>query len=86
MTETELGTKNECVCVCARAQSCLTLCNPMDCQAPLSVEFSRQEYWKGLPFPTPGALPDTGIEPESPGSLALASRFFATSATWKASA
>ena len=37
-----------------RAQSCLTLCNPMDCshQAPLSVEFFRQEYWRGLPFPT----------------------------------
>ena len=37
------------------AQSCPTLCNPMDCtcQAPLSMEFSRQEYWSGLPFPSP---------------------------------
>ena len=35
-------------------------------QAPLSMEFSRQEYWTGLPFPTPGDLPDLGIEPESP--------------------
>ena len=34
----------------------------MDCQAPLSVEFSRQEYWKGLPFPTPGGLPNPGTE------------------------
>ena len=35
-------------------------------QAPLSVEFSRQEYWSGLPFPTPGDLLDPGIEPGSP--------------------
>ena len=35
-------------------------------QAPLSMEFSRQEYWSGLPFPSPGDLPDTGIEPGSP--------------------
>ena len=35
-------------------------------QAPLSVEFSRQEYWNGLPFPTPGDLPDPEIEPGSP--------------------
>ena len=36
------------------------------CQAPLSMEFSRQEYWNGLPFPFPGDLPDPGIEPASP--------------------
>ena len=35
-------------------------------QAPLSTEFSRQEYWSGLPFPSPGDLPDPGIEPRSP--------------------
>ena len=35
-------------------------------QAPLSMEFSRQEYWSGLPFPSPGDLPDLGIEPTSP--------------------
>ena len=35
-------------------------------QAPQSMEFSRQEYWSGLPFPSPGALPDPGIEPRSP--------------------
>ena len=38
------------------------------CQSPLSIEFSRQEYWSGLPFPSPGDLPDPGIEH---GSLAL---------------
>ena len=36
------------------------------CQAPLSMEFSRQKYWTGLPFPSPGDLPDPGIEPRSP--------------------
>ena len=36
------------------------------CQAPLSMGFSRQEYWSGLPFPTPGDLSDPGIEPRSP--------------------
>ena len=40
-------------------------------QAPLSVEFPRQEYWSGLPFPIPGALPDPGIEPKNPVSPAL---------------
>ena len=43
------------------AQSCPTLCDPMD-QAPPSMEFSRQEYSSGLPFPPPGDLPDPGIE------------------------
>ena len=52
-------------------------------QAPLSTGFSRQEYWSELPFPTPGDLPDPGIEPMSLVSPALASGFF-TSATWKA--
>ena len=42
-------------------------------QAPLSMEFSRQEYWNGLPFPLPGDLPDPGIEPAAP---ALAGGFF----------
>ena len=44
-------------------------CNPMDCvahQAPLSMESSRQEYWSGLPFPSPGDLPNPGIKPGSP--------------------
>ena len=54
------------------------------CQAPLSMGFSRQEYWSGLPFPSPGDLPDPGIEPTSLASPALAGRFFTTSATWEA--
>ena len=47
---------------------CLTLAIPwtVACQAPLSMEFSRQEYWSRLPFPSSGDLPDLGVEPESP--------------------
>ena len=41
---------------------------PVICQAPLSMEFSRQEYWSRLPFPSPGDLPDPEIEPRSPAS------------------
>ena len=41
------------------------------CQAPVSMEFSRQEHWSGLPYSPPEDLPDPGIEPESPASLAL---------------
>ena len=47
------------------------------------MEFFRQEYWSGLPFPTLGDLPDPGIEPESLVSPALAGGFFITSATWE---
>ena len=46
------------------SQSCSTLCNPMD--SILSMEFSRPEYWSALPFPSPGDLPNPGIEPRSP--------------------
>ena len=53
-------------------------------EAPLSMGFSRQEYWSGLPFPSPGGLPDPGIEPTSLMSPALAGGFFITSANWKA--
>ena len=47
---------------------CLTLVTPwiVACQAPLSMGFSRQEYWSRLPFPSPGDLPDPGIEPGAP--------------------
>ena len=48
------------------------------CQAPLSMEFSRQEYWNGLPFSTSGYLPNPGIEPTSPVSPVLAGEFFTT--------
>ena len=45
------------------AQSCPTLCNPIDYSPPGSMEFSRQEYWSGLPFLSPGDVPNLGIEP-----------------------
>ena len=48
------------------------------CQAPLFMGFPRQEYWRGLQFPTPGDLPNPGIEPQSLVPSALASRFFTT--------
>ena len=54
-------------------------------QAPLSVGFSRQEYWSGLPCPPPGDPPDPGIKPASLKSPALAGRFFTTMATWECS-
>ena len=53
-------------------------------QAPLSMGFSRQEYWSGLPYPPSGALPNPGTEAVSLTSPALASGFFTTSATWGA--
>ena len=53
------------------------------CQAPLPIEFSRQEYWGGVPFPTPGDLPKSEIEPESLVSPASAGGFF-TSTIWEA--
>ena len=52
-------------------------------QAPLSMGFSRQEYWSGLPFPPPEDLPNPGIEPASPATPALAGRFFTTNGTKK---
>ena len=48
------------------AQSCPTLYNPVACKAPPSMGFSRQKYWSGLPFPSPGDLPNSEIEPRSP--------------------
>ena len=54
------------------------------CQAPLSLEFSRQEHWSGLPFLTPGDLSDTGMEPMSLASPELAVRLFTTGATYTA--
>ena len=52
-------------------------------QAPMSMGFSRQEYWSGSPFPPPGDLPDPGIEPSSLRSPVLAGGFFTSSATWE---
>ena len=63
-----------------------TLATPgtIACQAPLSMGFSRQQYWSGLPFPSPRDLPDPGIEPVSLLCPALAGEFFTTSAPWEA--
>ena len=56
-----------CVCVCARwVVSDFAIPWTIACQAPLSMEFSRQEYWSGSPFPSPGDLPNSGIEPGLP--------------------
>ena len=52
------------------------------CQVPLSMRFSRQEYWSGLSCPPPGDLPDPGIEPVSIMFYELAGRFFTTRATF----
>ena len=79
------------MCVCmyvyvhACAQSCLTFCNPMDCspQAPLSMEFSRQEYQSGLPFPTPGDLPDPWIKSTFLMPPVPAGGFFSTASPGK---
>ena len=62
------------------AQLCLTLQSDGQSlhRAPLSMGFSRQEYWSGLPFPTPGDLPDPAVEPTSLASSALANGFFST--------
>ena len=78
-----------CVCVCVCTLSCAWLFTApwtVACQAPqapLSMGFSRQEYWSGLPFPPPGDLPDPGIEPVSLSSPTLTGGSFTTSATWE---
>ena len=70
--------------VCACVLSCVQLfLLDYSSQAPLSMEFSRQEYWSRLPFFTPGDLPNPGIEPESLVSPTLAGRFLITSTTWE---
>ena len=74
------------LCVLKSLQSCLTL-QPLRTearQAPLSMGFPGQEYWSGLPFPSPGDLPDPGIEPTSLMSLASVGWFFTSSAAWEA--
>ena len=67
--------------VCAQLLSCvLTLVTPwtVACQAPLSMGFPRQEYWRGLSFPSPGDLSSPGIQLMSPVCPALAGRLFTT--------
>ena len=80
-----------CLYACVHAkllQSCLTLVTlwTVACQAPLSLGFSRQEYWSGLPCPPAGDLPDPGIKPASPMSPAVAGGFFTSRAAWEAHA
>ena len=72
-----------CAVLCCSVVSDSAISWTVVCQAPLSMEFSRQEYWSGMPFPTPGDLPDSGIEPVSLMCPALAGRFFTTSVTWE---
>ena len=66
-------------CCCLVAKPCLTLCDPVDYishQALLSMGFPRQEYWRGLPFPAPGDIPNPGIKTVPLVSLVLAGGFF----------
>ena len=72
-----------CVCVCAHIHTLnhvLHFATPWTaaCQAPLSVEFSRQKYWSGSPFPPLGDLSDPGTEPTSLAFPALSGGFFTT--------
>ena len=73
---------SNCVRICVCAQLRPTLCDPWTVapQAPLSMNFSRQEYRSRLPFSFPEDLPDPGIEPDSP---ALAGGFFTIDALYK---
>ena len=84
-----------CVCMCVCAYVCVCMCVfsvvsdfgipwTVTCQIPLSIEFSRQEYRSGLPFPTPEDLPNPEIKPVSLASPALAGNFFNTGTTWEA--
>ena len=72
-----------CVCSVVSCFSCVCPCERMDVaqQAPLSSGLSRQENWSGLPCPSPGDLPNPGIETVSLKSPALASEFFTTRVT-----
>ena len=75
------------LCMHAKSlQSCLTLCDPMDCSLPGSSVHGilQAEYWSGLPCPPPGELPNPGIEPTSRMSAALAEGWFTSNATWEA--
>ena len=76
-----------CLCVCTHVHAFIHTVmsdslQPYGLQPPsLSMEFSKQEYWSGLPFPSPGDVPHPGIKSVSP---ALSGGFFPTSATWEA--
>ena len=81
-----------CVCVCVCVCACMHMLNHVQLfvipqtvghKTLLSMEFSRQEYWRGLPFPSPEDLPEPGIKITSVASHALAGRFFTTAPTGK---
>ena len=73
MKNTNISTKSVCAQLC-RVQL-FGAPWTIACQAPLPMGFSKQEYWSGLPFPSPGDFPDRGFEPMSP---ALVGGFFTT--------
>ena len=79
MKNTNISTKSVCAQLC-RVQL-FGAPWTIACQAPLPMGFSKQEYWSGLPFPSPGDFLNPGIKPASP---ALAGGFFTTSTTWEA--
>ena len=94
LTYTHTVTCNACMCVCVCVCVCVWLSRfshvwlfvtlwTIGHKDPLSMGFFRHEYWRRLPCPSPGDLPDPGSKPTSPVSLALASRFFTTSITWE---
>ena len=70
---------------CSVAESCPALCDPMDCSTPVSSVHGtfQARILSQLPFPSPGALPNPGMEPVSPASLVLAGRFFTTAPSGK---
>ena len=78
----------ELACACQPVSRVQLFGNPgtVALRAPLSMGFSRQEYWRGLPFPSPGDLPGLGIEPASSASPELAGGFFITEPPGKANA
>ena len=78
-----ISEERSCVCVLSPVQLFKTPWT-VACQAPLSMEFSRQEYWSGLPCPPLGDLPNLGIEHPSLMSPVLAGGFLTTSSTWEA--
>ena len=73
-----------CVCVCVYVHVCLVMPDSLQpyglepAMSPLSMDFSRQEFWNGLPFPTPADLPSPGIKPKFPTVPTLAGGFLTT--------
>ena len=79
------GTRSHMLQLRVRMWQVKILCDPLDCtcQALLSMGFSRHEFWRELPCPSPGDLPDAGIKPASLTSPSFAGRLFITIATWE---